>query len=187
MSSDLLLDLLRIYVPILVDGWQRSARTVTTCSAAVEIGTVSLSCTGTPAIGAIGLACADRCDDRCGESTAARRHGPLARTHGKANPPTRPQTPRAKAGVPMVRGAARSARAAEGSAGRGQCLGRLKGWRVVASVSGGRDSAAKSLLCAHNGGVELPQRAVSPTVYSLPRPRDGLAAPHGARSLDVAR
>ena len=70
---------------------------------------------------------------------------------------------------------------------RREVLARLKGRRVVASVSDGKDRAAKSLLCAHNGGVELPQRAVSPTVYSLPRPRDGLAAQHGARSLDVAR
>ena len=158
MSSDLLLGLLRIYVPILVDGWQRSVRTISTCNAAVEIGTVSLSCTGTPAIGAIGLACVDRCDDRCGESTAARRHGPLALTAKRTHLRDRRRRARRQACRWYVE--------------RREVLARLKGRRVVASVSGGRDSAAKSLLCAHNGGVKLPQRDVSPTVYSLPRPRD---------------
>ena len=174
MSSDLLLDLLRIYVPILVDGWQRSARTVTTCSAAVEIGTVSLSCTGTPAIDAIGLACA-ACRDTAAASTAARRHGPLALTAKRTHLRDRRRRARRQA-----------CRWYEGR--RSWPVSRVaEELAVVSGVSGGKDSAAKSLLCAHNGGVELPQRDVSPTVYSLPRPCGGRVAQHGARSLDVAR
>jgi hypothetical protein len=70
---------------------------------------------------------------------------------------------------------------------RHEVLARLKGPLVGDSVSDGKDSAAVALLSAQDWGAELPQRAVSPTVPSLPRPRDGLAAQHGARSLDVAR